>query len=200
MSQESDYFYKKSGSRTCFYVKATRKIIAKKNIPPNINIDDIPQYNNFDEIIGIEKEKAKHMAKFLELQKIINDLDEKLKGLKIGTNWEEEKKKYDDSQRQEANRKRQEEHKRQEEFLKKEQEKKKKEQEEEEKRKNDRSNEANRKLLESQVKKKKILKDLGITNKSQYKQWILKNHPDKNPKTDIEVCKIVMEASKEFLN
>lgn len=39
-----------------------------------------------------------------------------------------------------------------------------------------------------------LLREYGINNKKDWKKWMLKNHPDKNPNTDIELVKLINMA------
>lgn len=41
-----------------------------------------------------------------------------------------------------------------------------------------------------------LLKEYGINNRKDWRRWMLKNHPDKNPNTDIELVKLINMAVK----
>lgn len=41
-----------------------------------------------------------------------------------------------------------------------------------------------------------VLITLGITTKKEWKNWLLKNHPDKLPDADVELCARVIEEGK----
>jgi hypothetical protein len=40
----------------------------------------------------------------------------------------------------------------------------------------------------------KFLNKIGITNRKEWKKWLLINHTDKNTEADLELCKKVISA------
>jgi len=43
---------------------------------------------------------------------------------------------------------------------------------------------------------RKVLKDNNITNRKEWKFWLSKNHPDKNPSVNPDLVRKIIEAGK----
>jgi hypothetical protein len=176
-----DFYYtlNKIGKKI-YYSRRSGKKVSLNQIPAQIQCKIKERSKGLDNIKLLRKEKALVLERVTKLNKRIATIDEELRREERSFDYEASMKEDEAKQRAAKDREKEEERKFFEMLFGRPPLPPKK-----------------RKAVDDSVVPEEFLKSQGITSKNEWKQWLLKNHPDKGGKDEI-LCQQVVDYGREM--